>query len=175
MPPLIPHEICYSADKQSPSVCWQHAEMPSGRRWLKGRHCPWAMAGSAWGEDTDDTPALWRREQSQWLFLVWKCLTPLVDSLVLFVGRVSHIVRGAGMALDSMLKWGQWICTCGWKMNYLAECSSMWNQQAEVCHLALVGECWHCSSSAEQVLVILFRAGVRQHILHTHGDMFMVD
>lgn len=101
----------------------QCAAMPSGRQWLKGRHHPWAQSANAWSEDTDDTPALWRREQRQCLFLVWKCPIPLIDSLVVFVGRVSHIVRRARMALDSVLRWGQWICPCGWKMSYLAECS----------------------------------------------------
>lgn len=118
-------EVCYSGDKQSPSVCWQRAAMPSGRQWLKGRHHPWAQSANAWSEDTDDTPALWRREQRQCLFLVWKCPIPLIDSLVVFVGRVSHIARRARMALDSVLRWGQWICPCGWKMSYLAECSCM--------------------------------------------------
>lgn len=140
-PASIWDEICSSGDKQSPSVCWQHAAMPTGRHWLKGRTVPVPRSANAWSEDTDDTLALWRREQRQWLFLTWKCPSPLVDSLVVFVRRVSHIVRRARITLDSMLRWGQWICPCGWKMSYLAECSSVWSQQAEVCQPAFGGEC----------------------------------
>lgn len=51
MPVLISDEVCYNGDKQSPSVCWHHAAMPSGRQWLKGRHHPWATVSKCleWG------------------------------------------------------------------------------------------------------------------------------
>lgn len=48
MPLLISHGICCNEDKQSPSVCWQHAEMPSGRHWLKGRHHSQQKLGAHW-------------------------------------------------------------------------------------------------------------------------------
>lgn len=139
---------------------------------IKGQ-APWSA--NAWSEDTGDTPALWRREQRQWLFLVWECLTPLVDSLVLLVGRVSHIVRRARMAPDSMLRWGQWICTCGWKISYLAECSFVWSQQAfwfAILHLwRMLTLLQQCRADPGDPL----QGMSNTCYTHTHRGMYMVD
>lgn len=142
--------------------------MPSGRHWLKGR--PWSVPGpwsaNAWSEGTNDTLALRGREQRWWLFLVWKHLTPLVDSLALLVGRAGappHCQRnrdasghqakvGAVVFIVYILffpKEGLWFCTCGWAMSYLAQSSSVWSWRAEVCHPTLSNKCWCCGPAVQ--------------------------
>lgn len=92
-----------------------------------------------WGEEGKGSGFSWSENASP----------PLVDFLVSTVGRVSHISRRTRKPLDSMPRWGQWFCTCEWKMSYLAESSPVWSQQAEVCYPALGGECWHCASPVQ--------------------------